>query len=116
MRAAVSVTERVTIAARAPSRGLANSTSGFANRTPRAARSKRWKKDEATARGCAAEQTSCRKPGRVSSWVRQPPPISGAPSITCTVRPAAARVTAAARPFGPLPTITASGFPRMTPL
>ena len=42
------------------------------------------------------------------------PRSSGAPSITWTFRPAAARVTAAARPFGPLPTITASGFPRMT--
>jgi hypothetical protein len=79
--------------------------------TPRAVRSKRWKKDEARASGCAAEQTSCRKPGSVSSSVRHPPPIVGAPSITCTRSPAAASVTAAASPFGPLPTMTASMLP-----
>src|SRR5579862_8488257 len=116
MRAAVSSTERVTTAARPPSSGWANSTGALANRTPRAGRSKRRKNGEARASGCAAEQTSCQKPGSVSSSVRHPPPIVGAPSITRTFRPAADRVTAAARPFGPLPTITASGFPRMTPL
>src|SRR5579863_4619093 len=115
MRAAVSSTERVTTAARPPSSGWANSTGALLNRTPRAGRSKRRKNGEARASGCAAEQTSCQKPGRVSSSVRHPPPIVGAPSITRTFRPAADRVTAAARPFGPLPTITASGFPRITP-
>ena len=100
--------------ARPPSSGCANSTCGRANRTPRASRSKRWKNGEASASGCTAEQTSCRNPGRVSSSVRQPPPMAGSPSITWTARPAAASVTAAASPFGPLPTITASGSPCMT--
>src|SRR5580658_10335571 len=112
-RAAVSGTERDAIAARPPSRGWANSTSGRPNVTPRAARSKRRKNDDASASGCDAEQTSCQKPGSVSSSVRQPPPIVGAPSITCTRNPAAAIVTAAARPFGPLPTITASSSGRI---
>ena len=101
------------MAARPPSSGWANSTSGRASVTPRAARSKRWKNGDVTASGCAAEQTSCQKPGRVSSSVRQPPPIVGAPSMTCTRSPAAAIVRAAARPFGPLPTTTASNSPRM---
>jgi len=80
--AAVSATERVTTAARPPSSGWANSTSGRASVTPRAGRSKRLKNGDATASGWAAEQTSCQKPGRVSSSVRQPPPIDGAPSMT----------------------------------
>ena len=111
--AAVSGTERVTTAARPPSSGCAYTTSGCANRTPRAAGSKRRKNGDASASGCAAEHTSCRKPGSVSSSVRQPPPGVAAPSITCTRSPAAARVTAAARPFGPLPTTIASASPGM---
>src|ERR1035441_35224 len=47
-------------------------------------------------------------PGRVSSRVRVPPPISSLPSMTITRQPARASVTAAARPLGPDPTITAS--------
>src|SRR5438132_1695642 len=54
------------------------------------------------------EQTSCTNPGRVSSAERTPPPITSDASITCTDRPARARVMAAARPFGPAPTTTAS--------
>ncbi len=58
--------------------------------------------------GWAVEHTSCRNPGRVSASVRQPPPAESAPSTTVTDRPAPARVTAAARPFGPDPTTTTS--------
>ena len=38
----------------------------------------------------------------------RPPPIVAAASITSTDRPARARVTAAASPFGPAPMMTAS--------
>src|ERR1700676_3259514 len=58
--------------------------------------------------GWAVEQTSWRKPGRVSASVRHPPPTESDPSTTVTERPAAARVTAAARPLGPDPTTTTS--------
>ena len=38
------------------------------------------KKGEATAKGRMVEHTSWRNPGRVSSWVRAPPPAVGAAS------------------------------------
>ena len=60
------------------------------------------------ASGCTAEQTSWTKPGRVSSAERQPPPTVSARLEHRTDRPARARVMAAARPFGPAPTTTAS--------
>ena len=47
-------------------------------------------------------------PGSVSSSVRQPPPGVDAPSKTSTESPARASVSAAASPFGPDPTTTAS--------
>src|SRR4051812_14006378 len=47
----------------------------------------------------------------MSSSVRMPPPGRPAASTTCTRRPAAASRSAAASPFGPAPTTTASGFP-----
>jgi hypothetical protein len=55
-----------------------------------------------------AEHTSWMKPGKVSSAERQPPPIVAAASMTRTEQPARANVIAAARPFGPDPTTTAS--------
>ena len=58
--------------------------------------------------GWIAEQTSCRKPGSVSSAVRAPPPIASRASTRSTDRPAAARTTAAASPLGPAPTTMAS--------
>src|SRR5436309_3203333 len=48
------------------------------------------------------------KPGNVSSAERRPPPTVVAPSRTVTERPARARQIAAASPFGPAPTTTAS--------
>ena len=60
----------------------------------------------ATRPPAGAPPTRRRAAQAVSSSVRQPPPMVGAPSMTCTRRPAAAIVTAAARPFGPLPTTT----------
>ena len=51
---------------------------------------------------------SCRYPGSVISSVRIPPPIVSACSRTSTERPAWASEIAAARPFGPEPTTTAS--------
>src|SRR5687767_10118441 len=56
------------------------------------------------------EQTSCTKPGSVSSAERTPPPIVSAASCTSTSRPARASVIAAASPFGPEPTTTASAM------
>ena len=53
-------------------------------------------------------QTSWTKPGSVSSAERDPPPGSSAASRTVTRRPARASVIAAASPFGPEPTTTAS--------
>src|SRR5215475_857644 len=52
---------------------------------------------------------SWRKPGRVSSSVRVPPPGVFPDSSTSTDLPASASVIAAASPFGPAPTTTASG-------
>src|SRR5207248_8642418 len=48
------------------------------------------------------------KPGKVSSAERAPPPIVAFASQTTTEHPARASVIAAARPFGPEPTTTAS--------
>jgi hypothetical protein len=56
-----------------------------------------------------AEHTSCTSPGTVSSRLRAPPPIVSPASSTTTDAPASASVTAAANPFGPAPTTTASG-------
>src|SRR5688500_19663850 len=50
------------------------------------------------------------KPGRVSSAERAAPPAVSFASRTRTEWPACAMVIAAARPFGPAPTITASNF------
>src|SRR2546421_7427859 len=55
-----------------------------------------------------AEQTSCTKPGRVSSIEREPPPMVSLASRTSTERPARANVIAAASPLGPAPTTIAS--------
>src|SRR5438093_10809360 len=49
-------------------------------------------------------------PGSVSSAERPPPPIVRSASKTITFLPARARTMAAARPFGPDPTTTASGL------
>ena len=54
-------------------------TNGTRSRSPKAS-----KNGEARACGCTAEQTSCRKPGRVSSAVRSPPPIVEARSTSRT--------------------------------
>ena len=65
---------------------------GCSSVTPRAARSMLVKNGEDAASGWTAEHTSCRKPGRVSSAVRQPPPGVSAPSMTWTLSPARASV------------------------
>src|SRR5258705_2227391 len=49
----------------------------------------------------------------IASLERVPPPISSAASATVTCRPALARATAAARPFGPAPTTIALVMPRL---
>src|SRR5580692_10717025 len=106
--AAVSSTDPVAATARPPSSGWAKATFGVSSLTPKVARSVPVKNGDALASGCTAEQTSCQNPGSVSSSVLQPPPGVAAPSMTCTDRPALAMVSAAASPFGPEPTTTAS--------
>src|SRR5205823_824876 len=66
------------------------------------------KNGDPTPSGWMAEHTSWRKPGRVSSAVREPPPGVAAASSTSTDRPACASVRAAARPLGPAPITIAS--------
>src|SRR5699024_3365941 len=60
-----------------------------------------------TASGWKPAQWSCTRPGRVASVERAPPPGTSEPSYTVTLIPALARVTAAANPLGPDPTILA---------
>ena len=55
-----------------------------------------------------AEQTSCKKPGKVNSAVLKPPPMVSFPSINKTDKPDCCKVIAAAKPLGPDPTTTAS--------
>src|SRR5712692_2771763 len=56
------------------------------------------------------------KPGSVSSAERTPPPTSSFASYTATLRLDRAISTAAARPFGPAPTTTASGTRLQVPV
>ena len=72
--AATSPTLPPTQTARPSSSGWAKATAGVESRTPWADRSMSRKTGEATRSGWTAEQTSWRKPGRVSSAVRHPPP------------------------------------------
>src|SRR5436309_5128608 len=58
--------------------------------------------------GCQALNTSCRKPGSLSSAVLIAPPGSSFASSTQTRRPPRARSAAAARELMPLPTIATS--------
>src|SRR6266508_3232375 len=82
---------------------------GSIHSSPSSSRRSVLKKGDAFAIGWIAEQTSCTKPGSVSSAERAPPPISSFASYTATEWPARAIWMAAARPFGPAPTTTASG-------
>ena len=50
-----------------------------------------------------------------SGRVRAPPPAVGCASITRTDRPALAQITAAANPFGPLPTTVTSTLESFPP-
>ena len=63
---------------------------------------------EAAAAGYTAENVSWRKPGSVSSCVATAPPARSQDSSTSTRQPERAIVIAAARPFGPDPTTSAS--------
>ena len=84
-----STDEPRTAAARPPSSGWANATSGMHSRTWRASRSMSRKNGDAMRSGWTAEHTSWWNPGSVSSSVRHPPPGTlGALSKTSTERPA----------------------------
>ena len=91
-----------------PSSGWARSTSGQHHSSPWRSSERLEQNGEPTAIGCTAEQSSCSKPGRVSSLVRAPPPIVAAASSTVTSTPRAASAAAQARPLGPEPTTIAS--------
>src|SRR5215213_317021 len=99
-RAAVASRLRSTVTALPSSSGWASSSGGFTQST--SSPSSRNAGD-AIASGWIPEQTSCRKPGSVSSAVRAPPPSSSAASCTTTSSPARARTRAAVSPFGPAP-------------
>ncbi len=100
--------DRDSSAALPSSSGWARSISGWAHSRPWSERGSVRKNGEAAASGCTAEHTSCVTPGIVSSADMAPPPARSAASITSTERPARAMVIAAASPFGPAPTTTAS--------
>ena len=105
--AAVSSIERCMTPAPPPSSGWARSTSGQAHSRPWRSRPSEVSDGAPGAIGCAAEQSSCSRPGRVSSLVRVPPPIVSAASITVTDTPRVASAAAQARPLGPAPTMMA---------
>ena len=105
---AVSSRDLFKITALSLSRGCARGTGGCIHSTPNRSSSRDRKNGDASARGCMAAQTSWRKPGRVSSFVRMPPPIVSPASRRRTDRFSLAMVMAAASPLGPDPTTTAS--------
>src|SRR5687768_6507474 len=106
--AAVSARSRRTSATEPSSRGWPIWIGGSIHSSPWRPRSSWRKKGDGTARGWTALQISWTTPGWVSSAERIPPPIVDSASKTATLRPVRAIVIAAARPFGPLPTTTAS--------
>src|SRR5687767_10961589 len=108
-RAAVSSTERSRTTAVPSSSGCASGASGWIHSRPCLLSGSPLKNGDIAASGWIAEQTSCTKPGSVSSAERAPPPISSFASYTATELPARAIWIAAARPLGPAPTTTASG-------
>ena len=110
---AVASTERYSTPALPPSSGWTQSISGRRQDRPYRSRPSPARNCEPTAIGWIAEQWSCSRPGMIASLVRVPPPMSSAASRTVTWRPALARATAAARPFGPAPTTIAVLMPRL---
>src|SRR5438552_11845617 len=97
------------IAAVPSSKGCATIAGGSIHSTPYFESGIVRRKGDAAAVACTAEQTSCTKPGRVSSADLQPPPTVRSASKTVTFHPACASAIAAARPFGPEPITIASG-------
>src|SRR5271156_4701441 len=91
------------------SSGWASAAEGQIQCKPASASGKVEKKGDATASGCTADPKSCTKPGRVSAADRVAPPATELASRTSTEKPARARTMAAAKPFGPAPTIVAVG-------
>src|SRR6478609_3306308 len=110
---AVVSTERYSTPALPPSSGWTQSISGRRQDRPYRSRPSPARNCEPTAIGWIAEQWSCSRPGMIASLLRVPPPISSAASRTVTWRPALARATPAARPFGPAPTTIALLMPRL---
>jgi hypothetical protein len=100
--------ERSSTTAVPSSSGCASGASGWSSSRPWSASGRFRRTGDPGTNGWIDEQTSCTKPGRVSSAERVPPPNVSSASRTSTRLPARASVTAATRPFGPDPTTIAS--------
>lgn len=110
--AAVSPTDRDSTAAVPSGKGCAMGSSACSHSRPYLSSGRARNAGELMPSGCAAEHGSWRKPGRVSSSVRAPPPTVPRASKTATEKPRRASSTAAVSPFGPAPTTTASSIDR----
>lgn len=107
---ALSPTDRVSTAAVPSGNGWARDSCGWSHSRPCRASGIALKAGDPTASGCTAEHGSWRKPGRVSSSVRAPPPTVSPASNNSTAKPRRASSTAAVSPLGPAPTTTASSI------
>jgi hypothetical protein len=87
---------------------VASADGGWTISSPCSPRGSARKNGDPGTNGWIDEQTSWTKPGSVSSAERTPPPMVSSASRTSIRRPARASVIAAAKPFGPEPTTTAS--------
>ncbi|CAM5491494.1 hypothetical protein SHIRM173S_00398 [Streptomyces hirsutus] len=108
--AAVSPTDRDSTAAVPSRKGWAMGRSACSHSRPWRSSGRARKAGELMPSGWAAEHGSCRKPGRVSSSVRAPPPTVPLASNNATEKPRRASSTAAVSPFGPAPTTTTSSI------
>src|SRR5690606_21394143 len=86
-------------------------TSGWTHSRPCSSRGRERRKGDPAPSTWIVEQTSWRRPGTVSSALRNPPPGVSAPSTTNTEPPWRAMVMEAASPFGPDPMPTATRSP-----
>ena len=78
--AAVSATERASVAAVPSGNGCASASSGWIQDSPCCSSGQDRSTGEPAPSGWTAEHGSCRNPGSVSSSVRAPPPTVSAPS------------------------------------
>ena len=105
--AAVASTSCSSVTAVPSSSGCASGAGGSIHLSPNSSSGSDRKNGDATPIGKHDDPTSFLKPGSVSSAVEHAPPMFSLRSNTVTATPHCARVTAAASPFGPEPTILA---------